>query len=73
MPSNEEFDVKYRELIKLIKSDGWILERTTGSHMMFVHPTKHGPVVVPAGGKAGQDVPKGTLNSILKQCGLKFD
>jgi len=39
--------------------------------MMMLHPTKPGPLVVPAGGKTGQDVPKGTLNSILKQAGLK--
>jgi predicted RNA binding protein YcfA (HicA-like mRNA interferase family) len=39
--------------------------------MMYVHPSKPGPVVVPAGGKEGQDVPRGTLNSILKQTGLK--
>ena len=28
-------------------------------------------VVVPAGGKEGQDVPRGTLASILRQAGLK--
>jgi predicted RNA binding protein YcfA (HicA-like mRNA interferase family) len=39
--------------------------------MMYVHPTKPGPVVVPTGGKEGQDVPRGTLNSILKQAALK--
>jgi predicted RNA binding protein YcfA (HicA-like mRNA interferase family) len=38
---------------------------------MYVHPTKPGPVVVPAGAKEGQEVPPGTLNSILKQAGLK--
>ncbi len=38
---------------------------------MYVHPAKPGPVVVPSGGKGGQDVPQGTLNSILKQAGLK--
>lgn len=38
---------------------------------MYVHSTKPGPLVVPAGGKQGHDVPRGTLNSILKQAGLK--
>ena len=37
--------------------------------MMYVHASKAGPVVVPAGGEEGQDVQ--TLNSILKQAGLK--
>jgi len=63
--------VKYRELLRMLRDDGWRHDRTTGSHMMYVHPTKPGPVVVPAGGKEGQDVPRGTLNSILKQAGLK--
>jgi len=63
--------VKYRELLRLLEEDGRRRDRTSGSHMMYVHPTKTGPVVIPAGGKGGQDVPRGTLNSILKQARLK--
>ena len=63
--------MKYRDLIKLIEADGWQFDRQNGSHKMYTHPAKPGPVVVPAGGKAGQDVPAGTLNSILRQAGLK--
>lgn len=65
------FFVKYRELLRLLNEKGWRHERTTGSHMMMIHPTRPGPIVVPAGGKEGQDVPKGTLNSILRQAGIK--
>jgi predicted RNA binding protein YcfA (HicA-like mRNA interferase family) len=36
-----------RELIKLLKADGWQLQRTRGSHRQFVHPTKPGTVTVP--------------------------
>ena len=63
--------MKYRQLLRMLLDDGWHHDRTTGSHMMYVHPAKPGPVVVPAGGKEGQDVPRGTLNSILRQAGLK--
>jgi predicted RNA binding protein YcfA (HicA-like mRNA interferase family) len=63
--------VKYRDLIKLLESDGWYLERTTGSHMQFRHPTKPNTLTVSAGGKTGRDVPTGTLNSVLRQAGLK--
>ena len=59
--------VKYRELLRMLRDDGWRHDRTSGSHMMYVHPTKPGPIVVPAGGKEGQDVPRGTLNSILSR------
>jgi len=45
------------------------LARTKGSHRQFKHPTKRGTVTV--AGKPNIDVPPGTLNSILKQAGLK--
>jgi predicted RNA binding protein YcfA (HicA-like mRNA interferase family) len=61
--------VKVRELIALIESDGWFQVRQTGSHRQFHHPTKPGTVTI--AGQAGTDVPVGTLNSVLKQAGLK--
>jgi predicted RNA binding protein YcfA (HicA-like mRNA interferase family) len=64
-------EVKYRDLVKLNKEDGWVLERIVGSHQQYRHPTKPGTVTVPGGGKQGRDVPPGTLNSVLKQAGLK--
>lgn len=61
--------MKVREAIKLLEADGWELTRTRGSHRQFKHSTKPGTVTI--SGKAGLDVPPGTLNSILKQAGLK--
>jgi len=61
--------MKVRDAIKLLKDDGWYLARTRGSHRQFKHPTKAGTVTV--AGKPSLDVPPGTLNSILKQAGLK--
>lgn len=61
--------MKVRELISLIESDGWVLVRTTGSHRQFHHPVKPGTVTV--AGQPGTDMPPGTLNSVLKQAGLK--
>ena len=63
--------MKYREVVKMIGADGWVLERVAGSHQQYRHPTKPGTVTVPAGGKLSREVPPGTLNSILKQAGLK--
>jgi len=63
--------MKYRDVIKSLEVDGWFLERTVGSHMQFRHPQKPGTVTVPGGGKLANEVPPGTLNSILKQAGLK--
>ena len=61
--------MKVRDLLRLLENDGWILNRTRGSHRQFKHPTKPGLVTV--AGKLSADVPKGTLNAILKQSGLK--
>jgi predicted RNA binding protein YcfA (HicA-like mRNA interferase family) len=60
--------MKVREVIRLIENDGWWHVRTRGSHRQFQHPLKPGAVTV--SGKLGADVPRGTLNSILKQAGL---
>lgn len=62
---------KYRDLIKQIEKDGWQHQRTTGSHMQYRHPTKKGTLTISAGGKMNKVVPPGTLNSVLKQAGLK--
>ena len=61
--------MKVREIIRLIGSDGWILDRMRGSHRQFKHATKRGVVTV--AGKPGDDLAPGTLNSIMKQSGLK--
>lgn len=58
-----------RELLRLLYNDGWFLEATRGSHRQFKHPAKPGRVTVP--GKSNADLAPGTLNSILKQAGLR--
>jgi predicted RNA binding protein YcfA (HicA-like mRNA interferase family) len=61
--------VKVRDLIRTIEKDGWYLVRIKGSHRQFHHPAKSGTVTI--AGKESIDVPPGTLNSILKQAGMK--
>ncbi|WP_153111532.1 type II toxin-antitoxin system HicA family toxin [Propionivibrio limicola] len=56
------------KLIRMLEDDGWQQIRTTGSHHHFKHATKKGLVTVPHPKK---DLPVGTVNSILKQAGLK--
>ncbi|MEX2219478.1 MAG: type II toxin-antitoxin system HicA family toxin [Phycisphaerales bacterium] len=62
--------MKFRDLIRVLRDDGWVHIRTTGSHVHFKHPSKPGVVTVPAGGKESRDVAPGTLRSILRQAGL---
>ncbi|MFW0860581.1 MAG: type II toxin-antitoxin system HicA family toxin [Dethiobacter sp.] len=62
--------MKVREILKLLDKDGWreIENRNRGSHIQLKHPTKKGRVTVPT---HSGDIPPGTLNSILRQAGLK--
>lgn len=61
--------VKVQDLLVMLQSDGWFQVRQKGSHRQLRHPSKPGTVTV--AGKPSVDVPPGTLNSILKQAGLK--
>jgi predicted RNA binding protein YcfA (HicA-like mRNA interferase family) len=51
------------------QDDAWYLHSTHGSNRQVNHPTKPGRVTV--AGKPSDDLASGTLNSILKQSGLK--
>ena len=59
-----------KELLKILQKDGWreIPGRTRGSHIQMNHPVKPGRVTLPF---HSGDIAPGTLNSILKQAGLK--
>lgn len=61
--------MKVNEVLRMLQSDGWYLVAQRGSHRQFKHQSKTGRVTVP--GKPSDDLAPGTLNSILKQAGLK--
>lgn len=57
-----------KDLLKVLRKDGWLEVGQRGSHLSLKHPTKPGKVTLPM---HSGDLPPGTLNSILKQAGLK--
>lgn len=59
-----------REIIKKLEEDGWYLNKVTGDHHNFKHPTKPGKVTVPHPNK---DLSAGTLKSIAKQAGIRLE
>ena len=61
--------MKVSEILRMLHEDGWYPVATRGSHRQFKHSVKPGRVTVP--GKPADDLAPGTLNSILKQSGLK--
>ncbi len=62
--------MKYREVVKMITDDGWYQVRQKGSHRAYKHESKNGIVTI-AYHRLGDEVPRGTLNSIFKQAQLK--
>lgn len=53
----------------MLHENGWQLVATRGSHRQFKYPGIPGRIIV--AGKPGDDLAHGTLNSILKQAGVK--
>jgi len=57
------------ELIRKLKKAGFIFDRQAkGSHEIWFHPMTHRRTVVP--NHPGREIPKGTLQAILKEAGL---
>jgi predicted RNA binding protein YcfA (HicA-like mRNA interferase family) len=58
-----------REVIQLLRADGWFEVAHQGSHKQFKHGTKKGRVTVP---HPVRDIPIGTLRSIEKQANISL-
>ena len=58
-----------REVLRIIEDAGWVMVAQKGSHRQYKHPDKPGRVTV--AGHPKDDIAPGTLNSILRQAGLK--
>jgi predicted RNA binding protein YcfA (HicA-like mRNA interferase family) len=61
--------MKIREVLRALSDDGWFQVAQRGSHRQFKHPNKPGRVTVP--GHPNDTIAPGTLNSVLRQAGLK--
>ena len=60
-----------RDVLRLLRDDGWEIVSQRGSHRQLKHPVKPGRVTV--AGKESGTVPPKTLRSILRQAGLSED
>lgn len=56
-----------KEIVKMLVSRGFALDRTKGSHHIYMLPDGTKRVIVPM---HNRDIPKGTFHSILKQAGI---
>jgi len=60
--------MKFRELEKIIKADGWRLQNVEGSHYQYTHDNKPGKVTIP---HHKGDIKPAIVKSVLVQAGLK--
>lgn len=60
--------MSFKELERILLNDGWYLVHVRGSHYQYKHKYKSGKITIPMHNK---DINIKTLNSILKQAGLK--
>ena len=61
--------MKVRDVLRVLREDGWYFVVARGSHRQYKHRTKPGRVTVPDCGN--DDLAPGTLISTLKQAGLR--
>lgn len=59
--------VKPRQIRRFLESNGFILDHTSGSHLIFYNPASRRRAVVP---QHNRDMPKGTLVSLLREAGF---
>jgi predicted RNA binding protein YcfA (HicA-like mRNA interferase family) len=59
--------MKFREIERVLLSDGWIFVYAKGSHYQYTHPVKPGKVTIPF---HSGDIAHIIIKSILKQAGL---
>lgn len=69
-PAREGAVVKVRQVVAVLKSNGFALDRTKGSHRQFEGIVGGKRRTVTVAGKDGDEVPKGTLTAIRQQSGL---
>ena len=63
--------MKYNELFKILKQNGWYEKRQSESHVIMAHPEKDLTIIVPNHGS--NEVKKGLLQALKKQTGIKTD
>ncbi|WP_314620118.1 type II toxin-antitoxin system HicA family toxin [uncultured Selenomonas sp.] len=60
--------MRFKELERIIKKDGWYFDSSNGSHMHYKHPEKKGKITIP--NHPGDLDPK-TVKSVLRMTGLQ--
>lgn len=60
---------KVREVLRILRDDGWVFLRSKGSHQQYAHPVKQGVVTV-SYHSGNDDLHPLVVKSIFRQAGL---
>ena len=60
---------KIRDMLRILKKDGWVKVAQVGSHRQLKHPSKPGRVTV--SGKPNDDIDPKRWDSMMRQAGLE--
>ena len=63
--------VSAREVIRVAKKLGFVLDRQKGSHAVYLRATDHRRLVIPV--HKGRDLRTGTLRGLIDDMGLSVD
>jgi predicted RNA binding protein YcfA (HicA-like mRNA interferase family) len=61
--------MRSREVLKLLRADGWFEVGQDGSHLQLKHPIKSGRTTLP---HPKDHIPIGTLKNIERQSGVQL-
>jgi predicted RNA binding protein YcfA (HicA-like mRNA interferase family) len=61
---------KFRDIRRKLLILGFVVDRSSGSHVVFRHPESLRRAVVP---KHVREIPKGTVKAIVRESGIDLD
>lgn len=62
--------IRVRDITRLLAGNGFVLDRQRGSHQQWKRVADGKTRLVTIAGEPNDELPKGTLNSIVRQSGL---
>lgn len=61
--------MRVKDVISLLEENGWCFVQMRGDHRIYYRKGARRPIVIP--GNLNDDLKEGTLNSVLREAGLK--
>jgi predicted RNA binding protein YcfA (HicA-like mRNA interferase family) len=70
---NQIHNWTFHQVVKFLQSYGFVHHRTKGSHFQYKKITKERSFLVTVAYHGNKEIPRGTMNSIIRQSGIEKD